>query len=153
MSTVLKYISIRQHCPHLHTHTHTHMCVCVSIQDCPHLLFPLHSHFYYVLSHSLALAPLTPPPPPPTPVAHNPNRDDAPVDMDLLVSILLQYQNGLITEDEEQELTHELESIEGLLAKKRISQDERDALAWRAAHVECCPTCRRCGLLPQEVLV
>jgi hypothetical protein len=71
--------------------------------------------------------------------------------MDALVSILLQYQNGLMTAEQEQEQTHELERIEGLLAKKLISQDERNALAWDAAHNECCPTCRRCGLLPHEV--
>jgi len=73
------------------------------------------------------------------------------VDMDALVSILLQYQNGLMTAGQEQEQTHELERIEGLLAKKLISKDERNALAWDVAHKECCPTCRRCGLLPNEV--
>ena len=46
--------------------------------------------------------------------------DDAPVDMDALVSVIMRYQNGLISAEAEPE------------------------------ELECCPTCRSCGLLPYE---
>ena len=48
--------------------------------------------------------------------------DDAPVDMDALVSKIMHYQNGLIVAEQEPEEV-----------------------------LECCPTCRSCGLLPHEV--
>jgi hypothetical protein len=50
------------------------------------------------------------------------SRDDAPVDMDALVSKIMRYQNGLSVAEQEPEEV-----------------------------LECCPTCRSCGLLPHEV--